>query len=73
MAERLKQLLYDQNFRPFAIVTEDGRLFRIPSPEHAHVVPGDREVVVFDDVGGQESVSARRIVRIFVRLAGPLG
>jgi len=48
MTSDIRHLLHAQPFVPFTIHVADGREYRVPTPDHAHVYPSGGRVTVFD-------------------------
>jgi hypothetical protein len=46
-ADKVRDMLRSQPFRPFKMVLIDGREFRVNHPEFVALVPGDRTVLHF--------------------------
>ena len=51
MTPDIRERLKAQPFVPFSIHVADGREYRVPSPDHAHVHPNGKRVSVFTDDG----------------------
>lgn len=50
MTKAIRERLAAQPFLPFVVHTADGREYKIPTPEHAHVSPhGGRVSIWMDD------------------------
>jgi hypothetical protein len=49
MIAEIRQRLAAQPFVPFSIYVADGREYRIPTPDHAHVHPAGARVSVYTD------------------------
>ena len=49
MTKDIYHKLRAQPFQPFLIHTADGRRYRVPTPDHAHVSPGWGRVSVWED------------------------
>jgi hypothetical protein len=49
MVADIRQRLLAQPFVPFSIQVADGREYRIPTPDHAHVHPTGARVSVYTD------------------------
>ncbi|HUI08637.1 MAG TPA: hypothetical protein VL486_16675 [Verrucomicrobiae bacterium] len=50
MTSDIRQRLLAQPFQPFVVHTADGREYRVPTPDHAHVSPqGGRVSIWMDD------------------------
>jgi hypothetical protein len=49
MIKDLRQLLAARPFVPFVVHTADGRKYRVPTPEHAHVSPRGGRVNIWGD------------------------
>ena len=49
MTADIRNLLHDQPFVPFTIHVADGREYRVPTADHAHVSPRGGRVTVFTD------------------------
>ncbi len=50
----VREKLHAQPFVPFTIHVADGRVFRVPTPDHAHVWPTRARVTVYAEDGGQQ-------------------
>ncbi len=51
MVADIREHLNAQPFVPFVIHVADGRAFRVPTPDHAHVQPNRARIVVFSEDG----------------------
>ncbi len=51
MIADIREYLKAQPFIPFTIHVADGREYRVPTPDHAHVPPTGARVAVFTDTG----------------------
>ena len=51
MIADIREYLKAQPFIPFTIHVADGREYRVPTPDHAHVPPAGARVAVFTDTG----------------------
>jgi len=49
MTRDIYHMLRAQPFQPFLIHTADGRRYRVPTPDHAHVSPSGGRVSVWED------------------------
>lgn len=49
MTKDIDHMLRAQPFQPFLIHTADGRRYRVPTPDHAHVSPSGGRVSVWED------------------------
>lgn len=49
MINDIRELLTARPFLPFAVHTADGREYRVPTPEHAHVSPRGGRISVWAD------------------------
>jgi hypothetical protein len=49
MTRDIYHKLRAQPFQPFLIHTADGRRYRVPTPDHAHVSPGWGRVSIRED------------------------
>ena len=49
MTADIRELLKAQPFLPFSIHVADGREYRVPTPDHAHVYPSGGRVSIFTD------------------------
>ena len=49
MTNDIRKLLAANPFKPFAVHTADGREYRVPTPEHAHVSPSGGRVSIWAD------------------------
>ncbi len=49
MTADIRDLLKAEPFIPFTIHVADGREYRVPTPEHAHVLPSGGRVLVVTD------------------------
>ncbi|HWB61771.1 MAG TPA: hypothetical protein VG733_19970 [Chthoniobacteraceae bacterium] len=49
MTADIRERLKAQPFVPFNIHVADGREYRIPTPDHAHVLPGNSRVAIYTD------------------------
>ena len=47
-AEKLREMLRLQPFRPFLVKTTDGDTFRVEHPNFASITPSGREVIIFE-------------------------
>lgn len=50
MIADIRECLKAQPFIPFTIHVADGRDYRVPTPDHAHVYPSGGRVVIFTDI-----------------------
>ncbi len=64
MLDEVIKRLRDIPFRPFAILTSDGRRYPIPHPDHAAISPSGNRVVVFDDDDTSASLTALHVVAV---------
>jgi hypothetical protein len=51
MSADVRERLQTQPFVPFTIHTADGREYRVPTPDHAHVYPNRSRVSVYSEDG----------------------
>ena len=49
MINDIREMLAARPFTPFVVHTADGREYRVPTPEHAHVSPRGGRVSVWGD------------------------
>ncbi|MDW8343007.1 MAG: hypothetical protein RMM51_00775 [Verrucomicrobiae bacterium] len=49
MTNDIRQRLEAQPFVPFVVYTADGREYKVPTPDHAHVSPGGSRVSIWTD------------------------
>ena len=49
IADDIRHLLEAQPFTPFTVHVADGRVFPVPTPDHAHVLPRGNRVDVYTD------------------------
>ena len=51
MITDIRKFLQTQPFVPFTICVADGREYRVPTPDHAHVYPTGVRVSIYSDEG----------------------
>ena len=49
MTADIRQHLQAQPFMPFTVYVADGREYRVPTPDHAHVYPSGGRVSIYTD------------------------
>lgn len=49
MTSDIRQRLQAQPFVPFTVHVADGREYRVPTPDHAHVLPSGGRVSIYTD------------------------
>lgn len=64
MIQRIRELLRADQFKPFAIRSDDGRQFFVPTFEHAHVRPDDTRIYIFLDEGEDVAITALHLTAV---------
>ena len=67
-ATQIKKHLHETPFRPFSLVTADGRKFPVPHEDYVSIDPTGRTLIVWERTGGAGSVLD---VRLVIRLDIP--
>ncbi len=49
IADDIRQLLEARPFVPFTVHVADGRVFHVPTPDNAHVLPRNNRVDIYTD------------------------
>ncbi len=58
MVADVRERLSAKPFVPFTIYVADGRSFRVPTPDHAHVHPNRSRVSIYTEDGGLQLLPA---------------
>ena len=61
MTDDIREHLLAHQFVPFTIHVADGKEYRVPTPDHAHVLPNNMRVDVYMDDGRTFRLPARQL------------
>ena len=61
MTDDIRAHLQAQPFVPFTIHVSDGKEYRVPTPDHAHVLPNNMRVDIYLDDGRTFRLAVRQL------------
>ena len=64
MLEQVRQFLAASPFQPFDLRTSDGCEYHVPTSDHVHIRPGEKQLYVYLDDGRDVAISTLRLAAV---------
>ena len=64
MLEQVRQFLTAKPFQAFDLRTSNGREYHVPTPDHAHIRPGEKQLYVYLDDGRDVAISTLHLAAV---------
>lgn len=64
MLEQVRHFLNAEPFQPFDLRISDGREYHVPTPDHAHIRPGEKQLYIYLDDGRDVAISTLHLAAV---------